>query len=323
MNTQLLDLHLEKPEAVLMAQGKKKGMNLFLEIIVFVLVFFVCSFAQILIMAPGELILLSQNADYQAAVTAGDSEGAMQAANLIAGSDIYMIMMLFSTIAMIAITLLFCRIVQKRGPETLGFTRSEIGREYLIGLGAGFVMFSGAVLISVLTGSVRIDGISETFSGGIFLLFMFGYVIQGMGEEVLCRGYVMVSIGRRYSMWVAVFSNALIFAALHLMNSGISVLAFINLTLFGVFASLFFIKRGSIWGIAAFHSIWNLVQGNFWGLRVSGNSVECSVLKSTLAESRSLINGGAFGPEGGLGVSIVLLVGICMLLVRKDKSGSR
>ena len=119
-------------------------------------------------------------------------------------------------------------------------------------------------------------------------------------------------------MWVAVFSNAVIFAALHLLNNGISVLAFINLVLFGVFASLYFIKRGSIWGIGALHSMWNLVQGNFWGLRVSGIASECSIFRSTMVEGRSIINGGAFGPEGGLGVSGVLLIGICILLRKKN-----
>ena len=146
-------------------------------------------------------------------------------------------------------------------------------------------------------------------------------MLQGMSEEVLCRGYLMVSIGRRYSMWVAILSNSLIFAALHLLNDGISVLALINLVLYGVFASLYFIERGSIWGVAAFHSVWNLVQGNFWGLRVSGIVTECSVFQSTIADNRNIINGGDFGPEGGLAVTIVLAVGICALLKRIQSVG--
>ena len=118
-------------------------------------------------------------------------------------------------------------------------------------------------------------------------------------------------------MWAAVFSNAFLFAALHLLNTGIGVLAFVNLVLFGVFASLYFIKRGNIWGIGALHSIWNLVQGNFWGLRVSGMTTECSVFRSTMMEGKSVINGGAFGPEGGLAVTVILLAGVCLLLRKK------
>lgn len=312
-----MDFQLEKPEAVIKAQEKQKGMNWFLEMLVFLIVFFVCALAQILFSVPGELVILSVNEDYQAAVASGDLEKMAEAVYRIGSSDGYMVLTLVSTIAMTVVTLLFCRLIQKRGPETLGFTRKGAGRQYLVGLGAGFAMFSAAVLLCVVTGALRIEGLSGTFGPGMFALFLVGYMVQGMGEEVLCRGYLMVSVGRRYSMWVAVLSNALIFAALHLANAGISVLAFINLVLFGVFASLYFIKSGSIWGIGAFHSVWNLVQGSVWGLRVSGLATESSVFRSTMAEGKGIINGGDFGPEGGLAVTVVFLVGIGLLLRRK------
>ena len=172
----------------------------------------------------------------------------------------------------------------------------------------------------MITGSLRFDGLSSTFSLGIFVLFGLGYMIQGMAEEVLCRGYFLVSIGRRYPMWAAVMLNSLFFAALHLGNAGISPLAFVNLTLFGIFASVYFIKRGSLWGIGAFHSIWNFVQGNFYGIKVSGLTTSCTILESVSVEGRELINGGAFGLEGGLAVTLVLVAGILFLLNRPAKS---
>lgn len=317
MDNQLISLQLEKPKQVIKAQEAQKGMNWFLEILVFLAVFIVSSIGQVFCMLPGEVILLAMNEDYRAAVAANDLEAATLAAEQIGGSDLYMVFTLFATIGMTLVTILFCKLIQKRKIDTLGFTKGEAGREYLIGLGVGFVLFSSAILICVLTGALKIEGFSETFGVGMFMLFVLGYMLQGMSEEVLCRGYLMVSIGRRYPMWVAVLSNAVIFAALHLLNNGISILAFINLVLFGVFASLYYLKRGSIWGIAALHSIWNLVQGNFWGLRVSGIITECSVLRSTMIDGKEIFNGGAFGPEGGLGVSVVLLVGICVLLRKK------
>lgn len=315
-----MDLQLVKPESVIKAQERQKGMNWILEILVFIAVFLVGGIAQILCMMPMEVLLLSQNKMYQNALEAGDVEGATAAAMQIASSDIYMVVSLVATIGMTAVTIAFCRFIQKRRMEAIGFTRQRAGKDYLIGFGMGFVLFSAAVLLCVLTGAIKVNGFSGTFSIGVFVLFTVGFMLQGMSEEVICRGYLMVSIGRRYSMWVAILSNALIFAALHLLNNGISVLAFINLVLYGIFASLYFIERGSIWGIAAFHSVWNLVQGNFWGLRVSGIVTECSVFRSTLTDNRDIINGGAFGPEGGLAVTIVLAVGIVFLLKRiQDK----
>lgn len=315
-----MDLQLAKPEAVIKAQEKQRGMNWFLEILVFIAVFLVGGVAQILCMLPIEMLMLSQNGMYQAALEAGDVEGATAAAMQIAASDFYMVASLVATIGMTAVTIAFCRFIQKRRMEAIGFTRQRAGKDYLIGFGMGFVFFSAAVLLCVLTGALKLDGLSGSFNIGVFILFTVGFMLQGMSEEVICRGYLMVSIGRRYSMWVAILSNSVIFASLHLFNNGISVLAFINLVLYGIFASLYFVERGSIWGVAAFHSVWNLVQGNFWGLRVSGMAAECSVFRSTLVDNRDIINGGAFGPEGGLAVTIVLAVGIVVLLKRiQDK----
>lgn len=315
-----MELSIQKPEAVIMASEKRKGMNWFLEILVFLAVLLVVGIGQVLFQVPGELLLLSQNADYQAATIAGDTEGMMAAAAQIVSSDIYAVMSLFANIAMILIVFAFCKLIQKRNPVTLGFSRKGAIKDYLVGIAAGFLVFSAAVLICVLTGALRLEGFAETFGIGMFVLFVLGFMIQGMAEEVLCRGYFMVSVGRRNPMWAAILLNALVFAALHLLNSGISALAFINLVLYGVFASIYFIKGGNIWGVGAFHSMWNLVQGNVYGILVSGMGVDCTVLRSTSVEGMEIINGGAFGLEGGLAVTVVLLVGIIFLLWRKKGS---
>lgn len=314
MSVSFLDLHLEKPEAVVKAQEKQKGLNWFLEMLIFIGVFIVVGISQTLLLIPGEIPILAMNPEYQAAVASGDVAKIAEVTEVIVSSDAFAVLSLFSNVGMIVVPILFCRLIQKRKPDTLGFTRKGAGKEYLIGLGMGFIAFSAVVLICVLTGSVKLTGFSPDFSIGMFLLFLAGFMIQGMAEEVMCRGYFMTSLGRRYPMWAAVFANSLIFAGLHLFNNGISVLAFINLILFGVVASLYFVKRGSIWGIGAFHSVWNLVQGNFYGLQVSGVVVKCSVFSSAAAEDKNIINGGAFGPEGGLAVTIVFLVTICILL---------
>ncbi|MDE7285532.1 MAG: CPBP family intramembrane metalloprotease, partial [Lachnospiraceae bacterium] len=216
--------------------------------------------------------------------------------------------------------LLFCKLIQKRNPVTLGFRKKGAFKEYLIGLATGFLVFSAAVLICVVTGAMKIEGISETFGIGMFVLFMLGFMIQGMAEEVLCRGYFLVSLGRRNSMWAAIMLNALAFAALHLLNDGISVLAFANLVLYGVFISIYFIKRGNIWVAGGFHSVWNLAQGNIYGILVSGMGTDCTLLKSMSMENMKIINGGAFGLEGGLAVTIVLLAGTIFLVFSEASS---
>lgn len=205
---------------------------------------------------------------------------------------------------------------------TLGFKKSGMWKEYGIGLVVGFVMMAVIVLVGMVTGSMTLTFNPEAATGagiGMLVLLFFGFVLQGMSEEVLCRGYFLVSLARKKGyMWMAVIVNAVAFAALHLGNAGIAPLAFVNLILFGIFASVYFVKRGNIWGIAAIHSIWNFAQGNIFGVLVSGNDFGTTIFKSEINESMTLINGGDFGLEGGILVTIVMIVGTLMMLITKQ-----
>lgn len=307
---------LEKNSAVREAAEAKKGMNAFGEIGVFILVFLLVTVGEVILMVPAILVQLFTNADFLEASVSADAGTIAEITVEIQSSEMMTAASLFATIAMIGIVLLFCRFVQKRKLRTLGFVKTDAGKEYLKGLAFGFLMFSAAVLLCVLTGSLTLEGFSEDFVPGIFLLFVAGFLIQGMAEEVMLRGYFLVSFGRRHSIWAAAVVNSVLFAVLHLLNSGITFLAFVNLTLFGIFASVYFVKTGNIWGIGALHSIWNLVQGNFFGIQVSGIETSSSLFSSALTEGRELMNGGAFGLEGGLAVTIVLVVSTLLLFWR-------
>lgn len=308
-----MELKLQKPREVRQALCGQKGWNLFLELLAIAVVFLLCTVAQAIIYLPAELIMLFKNEDYLESLSTGDLSLAANAEAAIMESEGMMILLLFSEILMILLLLVYCRFFQRRNPSSVGFTKKHIVREYLVGILVGFMIFSIAVLICVVTGAVKIDGLAANLPAGILVLFFLGYMIQGMAEEVLCRGCMMISVARRYPIWVAILANSIFFAMLHLANDGISPLAFANLVLFGIFASVYYIRRGNIWGIGAVHSVWNFTQGNFYGISVSGMSNTSSVLTSTMTDGKELINGGSFGLEGGLGVTIVLVAGILVM----------
>ena len=133
----------------------------------------------------------------------------------------------------------------------------------------------------------------------------------------------MVSLTRRYSIPFGIIFNSLFFACLHLLNPGMSVLPFINIFLFGVLASLMFIKTGSIWMCAATHSIWNFVQGNVFGIKVSGNDLIDTVFAGDMISGKEILNGGDFGLEGGLVTSIVLIIAIVVFIFLPSKITDR
>ncbi|SCW32131.1 hypothetical protein SAMN02910456_00534 [Ruminococcaceae bacterium YRB3002] len=220
---------------------------------------------------------------------------------------------LYSFIIITAVFILYTKLIEKRPARTLGFVKKGFVIQYLIGIVVGFGIFSLAILICKLTGAIDITLNSEINAGSIILI-LGGWLIQGMEEEVCCRGFMLTSLSRRYSVAFGVIANAVLFAALHLLNDGISVLAFINLVLFGLFASVMFVRTGNIWMCSAVHSIWNFVQGNFYGISVSGNELLDSVFRTSFNSSMTIWNGGDFGLEGGLGVTIVLVLGTVILM---------
>lgn len=319
-------MNLKLPAVLEEAKKSGKGLPWIVEILIFILVFLVASIAESIIMLPGMILaMLSQPElvdSIMEYIMKGDILQVEELTMQLLLSDVITLAMLFANAGLILIVCLYCKLIEKRKMTTLGFVKKNMFKEYGKGCLAGFVMFSVAVLICVVTGSLKLQ-ISPTFSAGLFVLFVLGFMIQGMAEEVMCRGYLMVSIARRSSVIVAIICNAVVFAVLHLSNSGVGILAVVNLFLFGVFASLYFIRTGNIWGVAALHSIWNLVQGNVYGIRVSGMSLSCSVLEADSLESGTLWNGGAFGLEGGLAVTIVLLAGCALLLFARKRKKTK
>ena len=231
-----------------------------------------------------------------------------------------MLVSLFSTLIATILTIVYCRFIENRSLHSMGFVKKKGVSDYFLGLLIGLILFSFSVLIAYLTGSVEFNGLNPNIPYGIILLFLIAFIIQGMSEEVILRGYLMVSLSTKIPVIAAILINSLIFSVLHFTNPGASPLAALNIALFGIFASIFALKSDSLWGVCGIHSAWNFVQGNFFGFKVSGLDTTSSILSFSASDAGSLFNGGAFGMEGGLGVTITLALGIIIVLLVKGKN---
>ena len=235
-----------------------------------------------------------------------------------------MLISLFATLATVAAVLIYCLAIERRTLSSLGFIRRGAVAEYGVGLAAGLGLFGLPVLLCVATGTMRLSPAASMPSLGLMLLFFVGFLIQGMSEELLCRSYLMVSLSRKWPLWACAVSNALLFSLLHVGNPGVTAVALINIFLFGLFASMLTLRRGSIWMVGAIHSMWNFAQGNLFGIPVSGLAGSPSPLVAEMSEGgwRTLVNGGSFGLEGGLAVTAVLAVACAVVLfVPTKKAG--
>jgi|GEM_PF-643083 len=223
---------------------------------------------------------------------------------------------LFSTAIPMAFFILYAMIVQKRPLSSLGFAVKGVNvkREYLIGLAIGAGLMAIAVIAQVLVGVTSFTGVALS-ALPMVLLFILGFMIQSMQEELICRGYLMVSVARRSPVWAGILINAGLFGALHLANPGVTAISTINTMLFGVFASICFLRRDSIWMAGAIHASWNFAQSNFFQQRTSGNNVFPSLLTMKLSTADNILSGGNYGVEGSIFTTLVYLIGIIIMLV--------
>ncbi len=314
-------LALGEPLLIENARAQSKGKPFYLEILIFILVFLIASMIEGILGAIPMMIGLFQTETYQSILS--------QAQNGTFDMTIYMdavydmlrelpawvnVATLFSTIGLILTVLFYCTKLEKRQLSTLGLTRKRKVSEYLLGLLIGLFLFTLVWGLNLLVGGVRYDGITfETTMIPLLLFYFLGYMVQGASEEILCRGYLCVSISRRAPLWAGLVINSVVFSLLHLANTGVSLLALINIFLFGIFLTVYMIRRGNLWGACAIHSVWNFAQGNLFGLPVSGTNSGDSVLSTSLLEEKTIWNGGTFGPEGGLCVTLVLIVAILIV----------
>ncbi len=298
----MIRLHLNHHPLVAAARESRFKPHPLLQILIFIGIYIGSLLPTIL---PYVLFLLLKDAN-----VLGDS--AMDAEKLI---------ILFSCALSALVVVLYCRFAEGRSLYSMGFVRKDAWMHYVKGMAVGFVFFSTVYFALVATGSVTFDGLNSTASIAMLLLFFFGFVIQGAQEEILTRGYFMMSLSTRLPAIAAIVISSFTFSVLHIFNGGFDLLAFVNLTLYGIFLAVYMLRTGNIWGACAIHSIWNFSQGNVYGMSVSGMSImETSLFSSSLVEGKELLSGGSFGPEGGVITSAVTIVAIVLTLLLGGRS---
>jgi len=206
---------------------------------------------------------------------------------------------------------------EKRPLWTIGMERAGAGIKYLRGLLAGLIMFGVVMAVSAALGVIAVEpGGSQPQGlaalGGVLLVFV-GWTVQGPAEEALMRGWVLPVVGARYRPWLGVLVSALLFAGLHSLNPNLNPIAMLNLFLFGLLAAGYALVEGGLWGVFGLHAAWNWAQGNIFGLEVSGMVVPGGTLLNLQETGPDAITGGSFGPEGGLAVTGVLLLGLVVI----------
>lgn len=209
--------------------------------------------------------------------------------------------------------------VEQRPIKTLGFYKKGAVRELLVGSGIGLLMYVVTLGIQWLLGGVRLESVDVSFDTLAYVLVTIPFwIIQGGTEEIVTRGWLLPTVTYRANLVVGLLISSSLFMVLHLGNPSISWIPLLDLFLFGIFTGLYMLDRDSIWGVVGLHAFWNFAQGNLFGVEVSGQAVSTALLRFKPTQMPDWLTGGAFGTEGSLISSLILLVGIAILYRRID-----
>lgn len=221
---------------------------------------------------------------------------------------------LFSFVFILLLFIFWVKVIEKNSLSTLGFVK----RKWLKYLGWGILL--SLLQMGVIALVYQVSGIGSfelnelSLEPILFILGLFPFwLLQGGTEEVATRGWLLTRIAARTNLPIAIAISSSLFGILHLGNAGVTFLSLLNIILDGVLAALLFIYTDSIWLVVAQHGTWNYVQGNLLGFQVSGTGADASIFSFTMGSGPDWLTGGAFGAEGSIITTLVLLLSLVIV----------
>ena len=209
------------------------------------------------------------------------------------------------------------RLLEKYSWSDLGWRRPALA-PWLRGLALGAVMASVAIGLAVV-----LDGARVHFTGDwniwprIALPLILGLICAALGEELAFRGFPLRRLSDAFGVIPATLLLAILFGVGHAWNPNATVFSTVNVALAAVWLSLAFFSAGGMalaWGA---HFGWNAGLAILFDAPVSGFLFRTPVVEYAPG-SHAWVDGGAFGPEGGVVATIALVAGTLFLLTRRN-----
>jgi membrane protease YdiL (CAAX protease family) len=147
---------------------------------------------------------------------------------------------------------------------------------------------------------------------GYGLLWFVAFLVVGLAEEFIFRGYLLTTLTRGIGFWPASLVLSLLFAAAHLANSGESRLGLSGVVAAGLLFCLLIRITGSLWLGIGFHGAWDWAETFLYGTPDSGLLAEHHFLISHAAGAVKL-SGGSAGPEGSILAAPAMALGLLLI----------
>uniref|UniRef100_UPI003FEF42E2 CPBP family intramembrane glutamic endopeptidase n=1 Tax=Bacteroides clarus TaxID=626929 RepID=UPI003FEF42E2 len=230
------------------------------------------------------------------------------------GADKMFYFVLSETLMLIGIFLSAWIVWHFRGVSLTGLGRSLAIRkkDLLSGISLAIVLYAVGFGVSLLAGAIEIAGV--VFNPSSLLISFVFFLLVAITEEFALRGFVLERMlqGGVNKFW-ALFLSATLFSLVHIANPNFDFLSFINILLAGILLGSSYIYTRNLCFPIALHWFWNWIQGPVLGYEVSGNKF-CDGLLTLYLPEANLINGGAFGFEGSILCTVLMVAGTAVIL---------
>ena len=189
----------------------------------------------------------------------------------------------------------FARFIEHREPSDLALNPGI--KELGIGLVIGAGLYTAGVLVLILLGYGRIEGMNPVV---VMIPALYQACSAGFLEELLFRGVLYRIVEEWLGSWISVLVSSVVFGAVHLMNPDATLTGavFISIEAGLLLAAAYMLTR-RLWLGIGFHIAWNYTQSAVFGGVVSGSIAQPGLLK-TVFTGPDLMTGGGFGLEASL-----------------------
>lgn len=140
-----------------------------------------------------------------------------------------------------------------------------------------------------------------------FLLLLIG-LFSGWTEELTFRGYLQENLIDGLNLPWGVVLTMILFSLMHLGNPGAGLASTLGILCAGLLLAYGRLRTGQLWLSIGLHAGWNFFL-SFFGFTVSGADDFFHLLHITV-HGPALFTGGVFGPEAGILMLPIALIGI-------------
>lgn len=236
--------------------------------------------------------------------------------------DIMLLCSFYGYILTILLFIIFSKKINKIKLDKIGIDKNL--KTFFKGLLIGILSLLLIIILLVIFGAIEFNGINNSMNWGVFVLYLFGYLIQSAMEEVVCRGYILHKLKEKIPLAFAIIISVLFFTVGHiakLFDFGIviGIIGIINLFLISMIWITTTLKDKNIYSAIGFHFIWNFALFNIIGLNLSGIEATNSIFKFNAVNS--FLTGSSYGIESSIITTVILL--LVLLIIKRNKIQKR